>query len=181
MDLTFTDHGHNLALHNILQSIAKQRRITAYLEVGVCYGHSLAAILKEQFPNRLALCDTWGGEYGGEQFGGPTHIEVLLQEKKYTRPVTYLNGSSHDLLKKYIGQFDLITVDGDHSAVGAREDLEDCWKLLLPGGLLVFDDLTHPSHPELITVYRDFIQSVDAQVVHEDMTPMGVGVLCKTS
>jgi len=178
--MLFTNHGQTFALHNVLHSIAAQRKITAYLEVGVCYGHSLKVVLSQQFPDRLALCDTWGGEYGGEQFGGPTHIETLLRHEKYRRPVTFLNGNSHELLKTVPELFDLILVDGDHSAAGAREDLEDCWSLLMPGGLLVFDDLAHPAHPELPEVFSAFVGSVHAQVVHEDLTPMGVGVLCKT-
>jgi hypothetical protein len=179
--MTFTNHGHEVALWNVLQSIASQRKVAAYLEVGVRYGNSLAVVLSQHHPNRIALCDTWGGEYGGESFGGPTHIERLLRDLKYTNPTTYLSGNSHDLLKKAIGQFDLILVDGDHSAAGAREDLDDCWRLLMPEGLLVFDDLNHPSHPYLLTVYQDFVKTVNATVVHEDMTPMGVGVLCKTA
>jgi SAM-dependent methyltransferase len=174
--------SHPVALWNVLQSIADQRKITAYLEVGVCYGHSLKAVLERQFPDRLTLCDTWGGEYGGEQFGGPTHIEVLLKTVlHYPNPVTFLNGNSHELLKTVKDQFDLILVDGDHSAEGAREDLKDCWRLLMPDGLLVFDDLVHFSHPELLSVFRTFAHEVQASVVHEDLDhPMGVGVLCKT-
>jgi len=178
--MIFTDHGRENALWNVLHSIAEQRTISAYLEVGVCYGHSLQVVLKEQFPERLTLCDTWGGEYGGEQFGGPTHIEVLLKQIRYRYPTTFLNGNSHELLKTVTERFDLILVDGDHSAEGAREDLEDCWKLLTLDGLLVFDDLSHPLHPELLTVYRDFVADKKARVVHEDLSPMGVGVLCKT-
>ena len=176
----FTDHGQTLALHNVLHSIAAQRKIEAYLEVGVCYGQSLKVVLSQQFPNRLTLCDTWGGEYGGEQFGGPTHIEALLDEMHYDRPVTFLNGNSHELLKTVDQLFDVILVDGDHSPAGAQEDLEDCWSLLMPDGLLVFDDMIHPSHPELHQVFWAFAHLVDAHIVHEDMTPMGVGVLCKT-
>lgn len=177
----FTDHGHPWALWNVLHSIAASRKVVAYLEVGVCYGHSLKVVLDQQFPERLTLCDTWGGEYGGEQFGGPTHIQALLGQLHYPNPVTFLNGNSHQLLKTVTERFDLILVDGDHSPEGAKEDLEDCWPLLTPGGLLVFDDLAHPAHPELFSVFWTFAQSVRCLVVHEDMTPMGVGVLCKTS
>lgn len=171
---------HEVALWNVLQSIASQRTVDAYLEVGVCWGHSLKVVLDQGYPSRLTLCDTWGGEYGGEQFGGPTHIERMLEQMKYRHPVTYLNGNSHELLKTVTETFDLILVDGDHSPEGAREDLEDCWKLLEPRGLLVFDDLVHPAHPELREVYRTFVRTANATVVHEDMSPNGVGVLCKT-
>jgi hypothetical protein len=180
--MVFTDHGKKNALWDVLHSIATQRKIVAYLEVGVCYGHSLRTVLDVQFPDRLTLCDSWGGESGGEQFGGPTHIEALLQTLEYHYPVTFLNGNSHELLKTVKQRFDLILVDGDHTEEGARQDLQDCWPLLMPGGLLVFDDLSHPSHPELLSVFHDFMTSVQATLIHEDVdTPMGVGVLCKIS
>lgn len=180
--MIFEDHGKKFAHHNVLHSIAQQRQIAAYLEVGVCYGDSLKVILDVQFPGKLVLCDSWGGESGGEQFGGPTHIEKLLKEMNYWYPVAFLNGNSHELLKTVTEQFDLILVDGDHTADGARQDLEDCWPLLIRHyGLLVFDDLSHPAHPELLDVFREFADSVGAKVLHEDLlTPMGVGVLCKT-
>lgn len=181
--LDVRDCGHTLALHNVLQSIAEQRLIAAYLEVGVCGGKSLEQVLLHRFPERLTLCDTWGGEYGGEAYGGPQHIHRLLHTLGYRQPVQFLNGNSHDLLKTVRETFDLILVDGDHSAAGARQDLDECWPLLQSGGLLVFDDLMHPSHPELFEVWRQFYTTTpDAWMVYEDVAhPMGVGVLCKTS
>jgi len=179
--IVFDHHGKTHSLHNALQSIAMQRQIYAYLEVGVCWGYSLETILRQQFPSRLTLCDTWGGEYGGESFGGPTHIEELLARMEYPYPVTFLNGNSHELLKTVTDTFDLILVDGDHSPEGAREDLEDCWSLLTLEGLLVFDDLSHPKHPELYDVFRSFAEDQYARIVYEDLSPMGVGVLCRTS
>ena len=178
--MVFTHHDHVFALHNVLHSIASQRKIEAYLEVGVCAGESLHVLLSQQFPDRLTLCDTWGDQYGGQAFGDARHIEWMLNHFKYPNPTTYLNGNSHQMLKKVTQLFDLITVDGDHSPDGAREDLEDCWSLLMPNGLLVFDDIAHEAHPHLSMVFKDFIDDVNATVIHEDMTPLGVGVLCKT-
>jgi len=179
--MKFENHGQPNALWNVLQSIARQKKIDAYLEVGVCWGHSLKCLLDVQTPWRLTLCDSWGGEYGGESFGGPTHIERLLDALKYPNKVTFLNGNSHELLKTVTETFDLITVDGDHSPEGAMEDLKDCWPLLEVGGMLVFDDLMHPSHPELLDVFHTFVKDIGTShlTMYEDHSPMGVGVLCK--
>lgn len=179
--MVFEDHGKEFIHLNVLQSIAKQRHIDHYLEVGVRYGQSLSTVLETQFPDRLTLCDSWGGESGGEQFGGPTHIEELLRTWYYKNPVQFLNGNSHELLKTLKPEdFDLILVDGDHTEEGARQDLEDCWRLLVPSGLLVFDDLIHPAHPELLKVFIEFTRKVNADVVYRNLkAPMGVGVLCK--
>lgn len=182
--LTVHNYRHAFAMWNVLHSIADQRLTQTYLEVGVCRGLSLEVMLNANFPpQRLILCDSWGGESGGESFGGPAHIERLLDIWQYPRTaVQFLNGNSHTLLKTITTPCDLILVDGDHTVAGAQQDLEDCWPLLTPDGLLVFDDLIHPSHPYLLDVFRAFASTVQATVVYEDtVRPMGVGVLCKTS
>lgn len=38
-------------------------------------------------------------------------------------------------------RFDYVLVDGDHSYAGAARDIQACWPLLAPGGLMVIDDL----------------------------------------
>ena len=48
----------------------------------------------------------------------------------------------------------MITVDGDHSEDGAYADLSNVIQRLAPGGILVFDDIAHPSHPYLIDCWR---------------------------
>jgi predicted O-methyltransferase YrrM len=50
--------------------------------------------------------------------------------------------------------FDLITVDGDHSPRGAARDLQDVLPRLRIGGVLVFDDISHPQHPKLLEIWR---------------------------
>jgi len=50
--------------------------------------------------------------------------------------------------------FDLITVDGDHSEEGAFDDLLNVIPHLNVGGILVFDDIAHPTHPYLLGVWK---------------------------
>jgi predicted O-methyltransferase YrrM len=68
-----------------------------------------------------------------------------------------LSGSSHELLPEFLRggaeTFDLITVDGDHSRDGALADLNTVAGALRPGGLLAFDDISHPQHPYLYEVW----------------------------
>lgn len=150
------------------------------------FGHSLEVVLRSCQPESIYLCDSWGGESGGEQFGGHGHITALLERLKYRGAVSYLDGDSHELLPRLIRrqlQFDLILVDGDHSLEGARRDLEDCWRLLADDGALVFDDLRHPSHPGLKEVFEEFCKVNAAWVVAVDIEPMGAATVrkCATS
>ncbi len=75
-----------------------------------------------------------------------------------------MNGIALDLVieraaSKYLRQrqyetFALI-VDGDHSDENARTDLRNVVEHVSVGGLLVFDDIIHPSHPGLRGVWRE--------------------------
>lgn len=132
----------------------------SYLEVGCADGGSLVEALG-RFPSlvRVAVADTWGQEYGGTGRGGHQHIERSLTNLFPQVRIDFYDGSSHDTLPQIVDRFDLILVDGDHSATGARQDLDDCWKLLSTGGTLLFDDVTHPAHPYLSDIFMEFISS----------------------
>ena len=71
--------------------------------------------------------------------------------------------------------FDLITVDGDHSEVGAWEDLITVIPRLATGGVLVFDDIAHPAHPYLLGVWRRALARFPFLSGHE-FTETGYGV-----
>src|SRR5574337_1993257 len=153
------------SLHALLQDYGSAHQPKSYLEIGVREGDSLLALLNGCSPERVVLCDNWGRGAGGTGKGSHAHIEALLNSLRdrpvrYPIPtnVTYLDGDSHDLVKTLPKDqpFDFITVDGDHSQHGAKQDLEECWSLLAVNGLLFFDDVFHPIHPYLYQVAKDF-------------------------
>jgi SAM-dependent methyltransferase len=173
----FKDHGYRFSHWDALHSICEWRQPKKYMEVGVSFGDSLKVVLPFN-PESLALCDSWGGEYGGEMLGGHAHIDNLLRDFRGT--VRYLDGNSHILLPAVTETFDLILVDGDHSDEGAERDLWDCWRLLEKDGLLVFDDIRHPSHMSLMVVFEKFCRESGGELVHLCTTkPMGCGVIAK--
>jgi len=58
-----------------------------------------------------------------------------------------LRGSSIERLPQLIGggeSFDLIYIDGSHAKLDVITDALLCWRLLAPGGLLIFDDYRMP-------------------------------------
>lgn len=57
--------------------------------------------------------------------------------------------------------FDLVHVDGDHSALGALNDLVLCWPKLRPGGVLILDDYWTP---EVAEAARRFMSLVKSQI-----------------
>jgi predicted O-methyltransferase YrrM len=76
----------------------------------------------------------------------------------YRKRIEFISGDSHKTLPRFFGKgftgvlaktfgpkrpagFDLITIDGDHSLLGAHQDLVDTMPHCAIGGAVVFDDI----------------------------------------
>ncbi|HEX9659999.1 MAG TPA: class I SAM-dependent methyltransferase, partial [Rhodothermales bacterium] len=78
--------------------------------------------------------------------------------------------------------FDLMTVDGDHTARGASEDLRNVTTRLKLGGVLVFDDIAHPHHPDLRDVWvREIVRSPMFRTWEFCDLGFGIGVAVRVS
>jgi len=126
------------------------------------------AVLAEA-PDVHASCfDMWVDNYGGTTNPGPEFLreELMRAVPGFRGRLTFLSGNSHDVLPVFFDgaasgelpdynllrhfetrphQFDLITVDGDHTALGAWWDLLDVMPHVALGGAVVFDDLLDKS------------------------------------
>jgi predicted O-methyltransferase YrrM len=169
-----------LAMWKTLRRLAEKHQPRSYLEIGVREGDSLKIVLDAAPVERLALADLWGGTYGGTGRGSHAHVQVMLAERAYAGDVAWLDGDSGTTIPAFAAAkpapFDMILVDGDHSDAGAGRDLENALRLLAPGGVLVFDDITHPAHAYLSDVAEAFGQRhVDElDKIAEDRAPFGV-------
>ncbi len=158
-----------------LASFASDWQPTSYLEVGVMSGESLRVVLDHCNPARVTLCDIWDpAVYRGHPYANHGHVASMLSDEiVYKGQVTFLDGNSHVLLPTLREEFDLIHVDGDHSEFGAMQDLMDCWRLLAPGGHLVFDDV---QRPELLGVLTRFLHQLAPLHIVDD-TPYQISLL----
>lgn len=132
---------------------------SSYLEIGVRRGWSLGQVL-DVCPDVQAFgCDLWVSDYAGAQ-GDPELVRAKMSEIVQERDapvITFLNGDSHTLIPDlFAGRldvpappaaFDLVTVDGDHTLLGAWWDLSDVFPHVSPGGAIIFDDLDHVGDP----------------------------------
>ncbi len=135
-----------------------------YLEVGVRRGRSACAVASRAPDCKLVLFDMWVENYAGMANPGPDFVRSELARVGHRGNAVFVDGNSHETLKRYFHDnpeefFDLVTIDGDHSAAGASEDIHDVLPRLAIGGAVVFDDISHPAHPELRDVWRKLIES----------------------
>lgn len=134
-------------------------RPSSYLEIGVRRGRSMAVVASRAPHCRMIGIDLWTSDYAHMENPGPAHVEKELRECGFAGEMELISGNSHDVLPRLFAErpdlaFDLVTVDGDHSVLGAALDLRDVLPQLAVGGALVFDDIAHPAHPRLADVWR---------------------------
>ena len=145
-----------------------------YLEIGVRRGRSLACVVAACPTARATGIDLWMKNYAGVENPGPDFVREELGRVAPSPRVELLVANSHESLQALPAEsFDLITVDGDHSEAGAWQDLTDSARLLKPGGLMLFDDLTHPQFRYLADVWTRFVREHD--FVQAAYTASGLG------
>lgn len=170
------------SLHDYLRHAAEAFTVRSYLEIGCREGDSLREVVAHsKVLTRVVVCDEWGACYGGTGRGGHDHIDGLLNRLGYTGERLFLDGNSRQLVPTLQEQFDLVLVDGDHSCEGAVADLTNCWKLVHPGGQLVFHDIAHIAHKELRELFGNFMDvQDDCGHRQENLEGHGLAVAWKT-
>jgi predicted O-methyltransferase YrrM/ubiquinone/menaquinone biosynthesis C-methylase UbiE len=141
--------AHESFWRSLLIPWATERGPLNILEIGSFEGRStcwlLAHLLKD--PQSAITCiDLWQPGSGNPECNTDmeqvfktfkSNIEATGQPNK----VRVLRGHSHELLKTQPDtSFDLIYVDGDHSAAGVFGDSLEAFRVLKQGGLLLWDD-----------------------------------------
>lgn len=148
---------------NVLYAAAKTLQPKRYLEIGVRRGRSLCTVARGCPTVNVLACDMWVQNYAGLDNPGPEYVVSELKKHNFAGKIQFFNGNSHETLPAFFEKFpdatfDMITVDGDHSAQGAFDDLCTVIPHLALGGILVFDDVAHPVHPYLLSVWRKALE-----------------------
>lgn len=150
-----------ISVRTILGSFAKLASPLNYLEIGTRRGHSLCMVVAcaSEFLDIYSF-DLWIDNYAGEENPGPSLIDAELKRLDFKGDISFISGDSSETVPSFFAEasnpqaFDLVVVDGDHSDEGAERDLENVAHHVSEGGLLVFDDITHPAHPGLLSVWH---------------------------
>lgn len=120
-------------------------RPVAYLEIGVWCGESLAWVAE----NVLTHDESSGvgvdpyaamGKHDKHEMGD-IYRQATALLAQYQKVMLFREYSSVWLRRQRMPhQYDLIYIDGDHTAPCVLDDAVLCWPLLKVGGLLAFDD-----------------------------------------
>jgi hypothetical protein len=112
--------------------------------------------------------DLWKPDYAGVANLGPKFVQSEMERIGYIKRVHFFSGDSHRTLPAFFGSkratlrdrlkanrrfkrrtsFNMITIDGDHSLLGAYQDLLDTMPYCEIGGVIVFDDIA-PDYSKL--------------------------------
>lgn len=109
-----------------------------YLEVGTYEGGSLFWVLENVLTDPGSRATVMDVFEGGDYF---SRFQSNLRKSGAEARVTVLKGYSQVALREQpLAAYDIVYIDGSHSADDVLEDAVLAWRLLKPGGLLVFDD-----------------------------------------
>ena len=113
------------------------------LEIGSYEGRSAIFFLKNFSNSNITCVDTWSGSDEHKK------VSFKIIEKNFDLNTSFYQSNnilmkhkmtSNEFFKKNHKFFDLIYVDGDHSADQVKIDLANSWNILRNGGFLVLDD-----------------------------------------
>ncbi len=153
-------------------------RPSAYLEIGVRRGRS-ACVVGATSPECAILgFDLWLEDYAGVPNPGPGFVRSELEAVGHQGSVELVSGDSRETVPAYLAEhpdafFDIITVDGDHTARGAAADLANVLPRLKVGGILLYDDIVQM--PALRGVWERLVTR-DSRYVTWEYTDAGDGV-----
>jgi hypothetical protein len=133
----FSNHVPNWEKH--LAFLDRQPNLKA-LEIGSFEGRS-ALWLLENLNCELTCIDPF--LVGGTELRFDHNIAL----HQHTNRVTKFKGFSEDILPNLNQTFDLIYIDGNHSAANVLLDAALSWHLLNPNGILIFDDYLWQVNP----------------------------------
>ena len=144
----------------ILKCFSKHSNINI-LEVGSYEGRS-SIWFGQNFPNSKITCVDIFIRNKEKIF------DANINEVKLQKRIKKIKGHSYNALKSINDKFDIIYIDAGHTAQEAITDLCLSWPMLKIGGILIFDDYSHPRY-NCCKAMDFFIQYFDGnEIIHKN-------------
>ena len=128
-----------------------------YLTIGVLYGstESYAMWRTKHKPERIVACDIDLAEYNPER-NNLAYAHDNLSRNNDGEIVTIRCNSKTCYMMELLGPYDLVFIDGEHTAEAVYADLNHAKKSIAPEGIIMVHDLElHTS--SVLTGYKDWL------------------------
>lgn len=149
----------------------------AIVELGVYHGKTalqMAWGATQGHGAHVWAVDPWdmpGNVYGtdmGDLGGARAWARYWVRSLGYANKISLVHGFSHEVAGSWSGsKIGLLFVDGDHTAEGARRDIESWAPHLAKGAVIAIDDYVNPNYPGVA-------EAVDALVSEGVLAPVEV-------
>lgn len=171
-------HWRYADIATLLTAASSLLQPRSYLEIGVRRGRTSAAVAYASPGCDIYGFDLWLPEYGGFPNPGPDFVRGELAAVGHQGELTLVSGDSAHTVPAFLREhpdlfFDLITVDGDHSLLGAARDMANVLPRLKVGGVIVFDDMIFA--PQLQRVWQRYVKD-DGRYRSWEWLEAGAGV-----
>lgn len=134
-----------------LAELARGRRV---LEVGAFAGRSTICMV--QVAQSLDVIDPLDGRATGHP--GEMRDELVGNLKRYGRSARIFAGTTEEAAPALPdASYDLVFIDGDHSAAALRVDIAHALRLLAHGGVLAFHDYRSPLDPDVTAAVNELL------------------------
>jgi cephalosporin hydroxylase len=187
-DLVFTDPEVNV--HTLqykwefeqFLEVLDQRHFSTVLEIGSWHGGSLYQMMKRADSEAQIMSIS-------EDISEGTTDLICSWAKDFGHTALVIKGDSHDsiVLEKARSFFsvglDLLFIDGDHSYEGCKQDFMDYGPLILPGGLIVLQDIIWTERCPQVMVSKLWQEVREAGYIiqelytHSSQGGLGIGII----
>lgn len=122
--------------------------VKTFVEVGVLQGDQAAEVFFYLNPEESWLVDPWSTDfaagYAGTKQKEWDEMHDFVQRRFQSFPgVNILRNTSEEAASLVPDDLDFVYIDGDHSYLGCKLDIESWWPKIKVGGILGGDDLEY--------------------------------------
>lgn len=162
--------------------IVKESGATSYLEIGCLYGDTVHFIGKHLPRGSKVVALDWPEHPRRvrKHKGGTKYLEAAVEDLRkrlgHEGHVIFDNSQRPSVVERIaaLGPFDVVMIDGDHSAEGVRLDWENYGPL---GKIVAFHDVGGYKRPEVVSFWNKLRKSYTHETISVSDKGAGIGVL----